>query len=382
MSYWIEQTAGDVDAFKTLVSTETKAADYPLAASIQKSIPIYDGGLVRDMARTPQQAHALKSEFIRSFGHGPGIIVIKNGLNKPDVIDRATEVFEQMIDAQNAAGAATGDHFAKPGSNDRVWNAAEKHCVADPANFAAYYACDGIALPSAAWLGAGYQITAQVNRVNPGGTAQTAHRDYHLGFMSSVQAAKYPAHIHALSPALTLQGAIVHRDMPIESGPTMLLPYSQLCAEGYLAFERPEFQQVFAGHHVQLPMEKGDLLFFNPAVMHGAGNNTTRDIYRFGNLLQVGSGFGRSIETVDRTKMSVALYPELVKGQMDAHDLDLVIAASAEGYPFPTNLDLDPPVGGMAPMSQADRLRQALTDGMTAADFAGMMERYDARRRS
>ena len=29
-----------------------------------------------------------------------------------------------------------------------------------------------------------YQMTAQVNRVNPGGAAQTAHRDYHLGFMS------------------------------------------------------------------------------------------------------------------------------------------------------------------------------------------------------
>ena len=30
-----------------------------------------------------------------------------------------------------------------------------------------------------------------------------------------------------MSPVLTLQGAVAHCDMPIESGPTMLLPYSQ-----------------------------------------------------------------------------------------------------------------------------------------------------------
>ena len=116
--------------------------------------------------------------------------------------------------------------------------------------------------------------------------------------------------------------------------------------------------------------------------MRGAGNNKTSDIYRFGNLLQVGSGFGRSIETVDRTKMAVELYPELAQTTMDAHDRDLVIAASAEGYPFPTNLDLDPPVGGMAPLSQADRVRQALADGVSAADFTEMMQRYDTSRRS
>ena len=36
--------------------------------------------------------------------------------------------------------------------------------------------------------------------------------------------AAYPAHLHRMSPVLTLQGAVAHCDMPIESGPTMLLP--------------------------------------------------------------------------------------------------------------------------------------------------------------
>ena len=43
--------------------------------------------------------------------------------------------------------------------------------------------------------------------------------------------------------------------------------------------------------------------------------------------------------------------------------LENVIAASAEGYPFPTNLDSDPPVRGLAPPSQADLVRRALREG-------------------
>ncbi|MDF3149057.1 hypothetical protein [Streptomyces sp. T21Q-yed] len=42
-----------------------------------------------------------------------------------------------------------------------------------------------------------------------------------------------------------------------------------------------------------------------------------------------------------------------------------MIAASAEGYPFPTNLDSDPPVAGLAPPSQADVVGRALREGWT-----------------
>ncbi len=67
-------------------------------------------------------------------------------------------------------------------------------------------------------------MTSQVNVVRPGGKAQDPHRDYHLGFLSNEVAARYPAHVHLLSPVLTLQGAVAHSDMPVESGPTMYLP--------------------------------------------------------------------------------------------------------------------------------------------------------------
>ena len=39
----------------------------------------------------------------------------------------------------------------------------------DPEAFVDYYANDILALVSDAWLGPGYQVTSQVNVVNPGG---------------------------------------------------------------------------------------------------------------------------------------------------------------------------------------------------------------------
>ena len=301
-------------------------------------------------------------EWAHVFAQGAGIIVIRQGLADHAVIDRATVVFEQIIADEKRAAKGGGDHFAKPGANDRIWNSLEKHCLADPANFAAYFSSHSIAMAAEAWLGPASQMTAQVNRVNPGGAAQTPHRDYHLGFMSAERMAQFPAHIHAVSPTLTLQGAVAHCDMPVETGPTMLLPFSQQFFEGYLAFSRPEFQTHFAANYVQLPLEKGDVVFFNPAVMHGAGTNHTPDRFRMVNLLQVSSAFGRAMETVNRTRMLRALYPVLQAAQ--GLNLANVIAASAEGYPFPTNLDSNPPVGGMAPKTQADFLFEALAQDL------------------
>src|SRR5205814_5940971 len=138
-----------------------------------------------------------------------------------------------------AEGTAAGDHFGKASVNDRIWNAAQKLALHAPEVFAEYYAADAIAVVSQAWLGPRYQVTSQVNVVNPGGAAQVPHRDYHLGFVPGQRATQYPAHVHRLSPVLTLQGAVAHSDMPVETGPTMYLPHSQKYGPGYLAMARP-----------------------------------------------------------------------------------------------------------------------------------------------
>jgi ectoine hydroxylase-related dioxygenase (phytanoyl-CoA dioxygenase family) len=364
---WLNADSGDFDTFRRIVSQTTNPADVPHASEVIRNIPIYDGAKVE---AAPRQA--LMEEWANVFAHGAGIVVIRQAMTDHTMIDRASVVFDQIIAEEKAAAKGGGDHFAKPGANDRIWNSLEKHCLADPANFAAYYSCASIALASEAWLGPAYQMTAQVNRVNPGGAAQTPHRDYHLGFMSAARMAQFPAHIHGVSPVLTLQGAVAHCDMPVETGPTLLLPFSQQFYEGYLAFTRPEYQAWFAEHHVQLPLQKGDVLFFNPAVFHGAGTNHTADRFRLVNLLQVSSAFGRAMESVNRTRMAQALFPVLQTAPKGI-DAENVIAASAEGYPFPTNLDRNPPIGGLAPKTQADFFRQALAEGWDVDKFRAVL---------
>jgi len=185
----------------------------------------------------------------------------------------ASVIYERIIADEKAAQGAKADHFAASGANDRIWNSAQKLCHYDPKVFAQYFGNLAIDAACEAWLGPNYQMTAQVNLVRPSGAAQSPHRDYHLGFQPREVAARYPAHVHDLSPVLTLQGAVAHVDMPIESGPTKLLPFSQLYRHGYLAFTMPEFRDFFEENFVQVPLKKGDVLFFNPARAAGRCGN-------------------------------------------------------------------------------------------------------------
>jgi len=355
-----------LDDLITVVGARTDLRDYPHAAAVEREVLVYDADGIR--AAPP-------SELARAFSDGPGVVVVRGALERA-VVDRATAEFDAMVAEQHAAGRRVGDHFAAPGTNDRVWNALEKLAVRAPQVFVDYYACDVLALVSLAWLGPGYQVTSQVNVVHPGGTAQVGHRDYHLCFLPPTEIVRYPAHVHRLSPVLTLQGAVAHADMPVESGPTRYLPHSQKYGDGYLATALPEFTEYFARHHVQLPLAVGDAAFFNPAVIHGAGDNRTSDVRRTANLLQVGSAFGRAMESVDRARICRAVYPHLRDGHEHA------IAAAAEGYAFPTNLDRDPPVDGLAPPTQADLLRRAVAQRWTAAAFDAALTDHSRRRES
>lgn len=374
-----------LDDLVALVDRGVDMARFPLAARLDQGALVYDAARMEAEAATPAGRAAVLAELADAFGdEGPGIAVF-TGAFAADVVDRASDVFRSLIDEQRRAGTASGDHFAAPGANDRVWNALEKLAVAAPDVFADYYATPVIELVSAAWLGPWYQVTSQVNVVNPGGQAQAPHRDYHLGFQSDDGAAAFPPHAHRLSAALTLQGAVAHCDMPVESGPTMYLPNTHRYPLGYLAWRRPEFVQYFADRHVQLPLRLGDAVFFNPALLHAAGTNHTPDVRRMANLLQISSAMGRAMESVDRERMSRALYPvllEWVAGGADHAEVRRVVAASAEGYPFPTNLDRDPPIDGLAPPSQADVVLAALAERLHAAAFEQRLADHALRRRT
>ncbi|MFI1444343.1 phytanoyl-CoA dioxygenase family protein [Streptomyces fructofermentans] len=382
---WLSERDCDLGALRELVERETDPADHPYASGVERNVPLYDCDRLRAASATADGRRDVQTELVRALAEGPGVVVLRGAFPDREVVRRAGAAFDELIARQRASGAAAGDHFARPGANDRVWNALEKTALLDPEAFADYYANDMIALVSTAWLGPGYQVTSQINVVNPGGAAQTAHRDYHLGFLSAEVAAAYPAHVHRLSPALTLQGAVAHCDMPVESGPTMYLPHSQKYGPGYLAWRLPEFQAYFEAHHVQLPLAEGDAVFFNPALLHAAGHNRSTDVRRAANLLQVSSAFGRAMESVDREAVTNAVYPVLLRRRAEGVGqawLDAVVAASAEGYPFPTNLDSDPPVDGATPSSQADLVHRALAGEWAPERLRAALRDGAARRES
>lgn len=363
-----------------LCQAPTDPADYPLAARVEKRVLVYDCPALLPCLTDPAFAESLMAEWADAFANGPGVLVLQGAEPDHAMIDRASDIFRDLIDRQNRAGTGGGDHFAKPGANDRLWNSLEKHCLANPENFARYYANPFLALVSQAWLGPFYQMTAQLNVVNPGGAAQSPHRDYHLGFQSAEAVARYPAHVHLFSPMLTLQGAIAHVDASIEAGPTLLLPHSQKYPAGYLATGRQDFRDYFHTHAVQLPLKKGDMLFFSPALFHAAGTNRTKDVKRMVNLFQVSSAYGRAMESIDRTAMCKALYPALLSLNLPPRDTANAIAATAEGYSFPTNLDRDPPLGGLAPKTQAALVHEALAARWTPGTLNAALDAQAAKR--
>ncbi|MCA9188905.1 MAG: phytanoyl-CoA dioxygenase family protein [Pirellulaceae bacterium] len=355
-----------LDDLVAVLNTHPLDAGYAHADRTEQHIPIYAGPTIRDVVRDPAQRREMQAEWADVMLEGPGIVVIEQAFDDLESVDAASAFFRQTIDQQHRDSGHAGDHFAKPGANDRIWNALEKLCLSDPHTFARYYGNPIVAWIAQAWLGNAYQMTSQVNVVNPGGEPQSAHRDYHMGFQTAEEVAQFPAHVHRLCPLLTLQGAVAHVDMPLASGPTLYLPFSQRYEQGYLAWRQPEFQDYFRQYAVQLPMRRGDAVFFNPAVFHAAGGNRTDNVYRMANLLQVSSAYGRAMESVDRTRMCLALYPALCElrdaRQLSAERIASAIAASAEGYSFPTNLDRDPPIGGLAPQSQQQLLSQAMDE--------------------
>jgi len=380
MQGYLSSNDCNLEEFSKSLDRTLNQSDVPLAHDIKKNIPIYDVSQIDFLDDT----QTLRTEWANVLHKTAGVLVLKNAYPDTSCIDAATLIFEKIIADEKAATGDKADHFAASGANDRIWNSTQKLCQSDPNTFAKYFSNLAVDTACKAWLGPNYQMTAQINLVRPTGAAQSPHRDYHLGFQTRELAESYPAHVHDLSPVLTLQGAIAHIDMPIESGPTKLLPFSQIYRHGYLAYSQPEFREYFENNYVQIPLNKGDVLFFNPALYHAGGANISKDIHRMANLLQVSSAFGRAMESLDRSGMTRKLYPILAKNNhnLSEKEIDAAITSCAEGYSFPTNLDTAPPLDGLAPETQANLFRRALTEKMSISDFEKELSLHDKNRRA
>ena len=218
----------------------------------------------------------------------------------------------------------------------------------------------------------------------------------------------------------TLQGAVAHTDMPLETGPTRLAPFSQQFQKGYLAIKRPEYLSIADKHMSQLPLNRGDMVIFNPAVFHQPGLNQT-DGARQACLFQISCAWNVQMELLDRNEMVKSVWPVIKRwakesgshgegaskgnGQANGHanghangngyangnghanghkdrhpaELDALVAATCDDFGYAFNwktvkvsaqdLFCSPQIGGADRMqsqqTQAQLIREALAKGWT-----------------
>jgi hypothetical protein len=189
--------------------------------------------------------------------------------------------------------------------------------------------------------------------------------------------------VHRLSPALTLQGAVAHCDMPVETGPTLYLPHSQKYPAGYLVADRADFRAYFAEHHVQLPLTQGRRRVLQPGP---AARRRAQPLHRrpadgepAAGLLGVRAGDGAGRPRPGGRRRAARAAPHARRGAAE-RQLHHVVAAAAEGYPFPADLDRTPPVDGLAPPTRADLLAEAVRDDWDDARFAAALAGWAAHR--
>ena len=129
----------NIEDFAALVAHETDPVDYPYAHSVADGVLLYRSDALVDKLSNPEIRAEIQDEIARALLTGPGITVFQGAFDA-EVLDRASAVFRELIARQHEAGAVSGDHFAKPGANDRIWGAQLKLALEDPKAYVDYYA--------------------------------------------------------------------------------------------------------------------------------------------------------------------------------------------------------------------------------------------------
>lgn len=71
---WLTPEACDLEDFKRHIARETTAADAPLAARIERNVPIYEGAAIREAASSRGARRELMAEWASVLLNGAGII--------------------------------------------------------------------------------------------------------------------------------------------------------------------------------------------------------------------------------------------------------------------------------------------------------------------
>ena len=299
----------DLEAFRALVDRTVNPADYPFAGDV-----VSNALGLRRRRRPPRRRLARKPPgddggVGGGDDRGPRRHRLPQGLHRPRPIEAANAHFWAMIEEQHRSNPARGDHFAKPGANDRVWNALEKLCLADPAAFAAYY---GNADHRARQRGVARarlsdHLAAQCRQSGRRGAGSPSRLSHGLPDGARDRALSRACASPVADADAAGRGRPLRHAARIRTDalPAVLAGLSARLSRG--AARR--IPRLFRGAQGPAAAAAGDAVFFNPALFHAAGTNRSTNIRRIANLLQVSSAYGRAMESVDRLKMSLALYP-------------------------------------------------------------------------
>ena len=85
--------------FASLCSQTVSLEDYNFSSDIQQRVVIYEGDNIRSLISTHQSLD-LKSELHHCIKEGPGVVVVRQAFQDMKVIDRATEIFQEIIDEE------------------------------------------------------------------------------------------------------------------------------------------------------------------------------------------------------------------------------------------------------------------------------------------
>ncbi len=275
----------------TALDETTSIDEYPWATQLVDEVLFYSAAALAPTMADAAGRRVLEEEIARALSIGPGVVVFTDSFDDVDLIDVVSAEFDDLIEESRSLVNST----ERPHS-DRVPHALDRLVERNPTASAQYYANDVVALAAHAWLGPGYQMSSLVNVVNPGAPASQLHPSDELALLPAEVAETFPVHSRRLSSELSLRGVVAHTDMPVESGPPTVLPHSHKVPDGHVVWRQPDFEAFASSRAAQIALFKGDIMFVNPAVLHGAGANTTRTVRRMANVLTITSALGRPID--------------------------------------------------------------------------------------
>ena len=264
---------------------------------------LFYGETLADDVATAEGRRAVQAELAHALMDGPGIVVFTRRL-RPAVVDRATAVITALIEEQKARGVAD----RRP-----LRQARQQRPAVERAGEARRRRPRGLR-----------RLLRQRRRQPRLGRLARPELPDRLrpergqpGRHGADRAPRLPPRLHGPRPRRAVPGA---RAPPVAGadaagrgraratcrsrpGRRCTCRTRRSTSRATWRSALPEFQEYFDAHYVQLPLEKGDAVFFNPALLHGAGTNRTTDVKRMANLLQVSSAFGRAMGTVDTERV-------------------------------------------------------------------------------